>query len=570
MLSILKQLWGILTPLDRRKILLVFILVMIMALIEAAGVVSIMPFLAVLSSPAAVETNNILKKLYFYFSADSQQHFIVQLGLVSLTIVVFSAFFKIITQYALNRFSNLQRHYFSVRLLKIYLQQDYTFFIQRNSASLIKNVLSETDQLVWSLIQPVLQLLSYGVVVCAMVLILLLYDPVMAISTAVTLITFYAVIYWLVRQRLNIIGTEFAHANTERYKSCQEALGGIKDVIINGAQQGYMDQFAQHSRTFAGHMATKETLGNVPLHIVETVGYGCLIILALLLVVSGKSVGHILPILGLYGFAAYRMLPAAQHIYRSITHIKFSSNVFSHIRDEFALEKLTLEAEQQGKKLVFNRHIFLENIQFAYPNRPEKLILQNFNLIIEKNSTIGIVGRSGSGKSTLMDILLGLLRAQSGKIYIDDVELSEKNLSNWHLLVGYVPQSIYLADKTVAENIAFSVPPDKIDMQAVKRAAEQAQINEFIEQQLPEGYATFVGERGVMLSGGQRQRIGIARALYRDPPVLLLDEATSALDAETEAAVNEAINGLNGAKTLIIIAHRQSAVAGCDRVLRLG
>lgn len=564
----LKELWQILTPLDKRKLLLVLMLVVIMAFIEAAGVVSIMPFLAVLSNPAVIETNGLLKKIYQLFPVENNRQFIVYLGLTSLLIVVFSAGFKIISQYALYRFANLQRHYFSTRLLKIYLQQSYEFFIQRNSSVLVKNVLSETDELVWTIIQPALLIASYGTVIIAMVAILLFYDPVMAISTACVLVSFYLGIYWIVKKRLNQIGSSFTQANTGRYQSCQEALSGIKDVIINHAQQGYMDHFEQDSRTYARHIATRDTLGQVPLHIIETVGYGCLIILAILLVISGQDVSHILPVLGLYGFAAYRMLPAAQNIYRAVTQIKFSESIFENIKTEFTLEKVSF-AQQSQQPIIFNREICLENINFSYPNRSDHFVLKKINLIIPKNSSIGIVGKSGSGKSTLMDIMLGLLHPQQGKILIDGVELTQDNLAAWYSIVGYVPQSIYLADKTIAENIAFGVAVDKIDMQAVEFAAKQAQIHEFIEQQLPQAYMTMVGERGVMLSGGQKQRIGIARALYKDPQILFMDEATSALDAETEAAVNEAIQSLSGQKTMVIIAHRESVVANCDQIIAI-
>lgn len=570
MFNTFKQLWQILTPLDKRKLLLVLALVMLMALIEAAGVVSIMPFLAVLSNPKIIESNTLLKMLYGLFSSNTPQQFIAYLGVISLIVVVVSTCVKILAQFALNRFSSLQRHYFSTRLLKIYLQQNYAFFIQRNSSILIKNILSEVDQLISTMIIPALSVMSYGVVLLAMIGILLIYDPAMAVSTACVLGGFYFIIYWLIRKKLDQIGKSFTEANSERYQSCQEALGGIKDVIINDARQGYIENFEQYSRIFARHIATRDTLGQIPLYIIETVGYGCLIILAILLVISGKDVSHILPVLGLYGFAAYRMLPAAQIMYRAITQIKFSQRVFAVLQPEFALEHREEVSPSRLAAIPFQEEIRIEGISFAYPNRLEHPVLKDFHLTIRKNSSIGIIGKSGSGKSTLMDIMLGLLQPQSGRILVDGVELLPDHWSSWRSIIGYVPQHIYLADKTVAENIAFGVAANKIDMQAVKFAAQQAQIDSFITQQLSNGYDTLVGERGVMLSGGQRQRIGIARALYRNPSILLMDEATSALDAETEKALNEAINGLSGKKTMIIIAHRESAVKACDKILSLG
>lgn len=571
MLNSLKQLWQILSPLDKRKVIYVFILVMGMAFIESAGVISIMPFLAVLSNPNVVESNSYLKQLYDFTGAANKQNFILYLGFLSLFIVVCSTIFKIVTQYAVNRFASLQRHYFSTRLLKTYLQQNYEFFIQRNSATLAKNILSEVDQLIWTMILPALTLMSYGVVLLFMVGILLLYDPLMAIATAFVLGLFYASIYILVRKKLTQIGQEFTQANKERYQTCQEALAGIKDVMINNAEHGYIKQFEESSRVFARHIATRETLGQVPLNIIETVGYGCLIGLAMLLVVSGKAVSHILPVLGLYGFAAYRMLPAAQNMYRAISQIKFSEQVLSVLKPEFALEKDELMhiEKDSTQYLKFEHSIRLENISFAYPNRKESPILNNFSLEVNKNASLGIVGKSGSGKSTLMDIMLGLLSPQQGKVYIDDVELTGDNITQWRDLVGYVPQNIYLADKSIAENIAFGVAKIDIDLRQVEFVAKQAQIDNFIQSQLPLGYHTLVGERGVMLSGGQRQRIGIARALYKNPQVLFMDEATSALDAETEQAVNEAIQNLNGKMTMVIIAHRESAVAKCNSIIKL-
>ncbi|MEG2832295.1 MAG: ABC transporter ATP-binding protein [Bacilli bacterium] len=541
-----------------------------MAIIESLGVISIMPFLAVLANPNIVENNSIFNKLYLFFGVVDYKQFIVYLGFVSLFFIVFSTIFKVITLYCLNYFSGLQRYKLSSRLLNIYLVQDYDFFISKNSSELVKNVLSEIDHLIWSMIHPALFMMSYSVVIIAMIIILLINDPIIALSTSLIIFIFYLSIYMVVKKKLDKVGEKFAIANTERFESCQEALGGIKDVIINQAQNGYLDKFEYHSKQFSEHLSTKEVLGQVPRYVIETVGYGCLIVIALILVLSNKDVSHIFPVLGLYGFAAYRLLPAAQNVYNSVTQIKFSEYIFKKIKEEFELEhKFTSSEKLDLKLLKFSNKIELENISFSYPNRSDKKIFENFSLTISKNECLGIVGKSGSGKSTLMDILLGLLIPQEGKLKIDGVELNRRNIHLWRELVGYVPQTIFLANKSVAENIAFGVPKHKIKMEMVSLAAKQAQIDEFILNELLDGYDSIVGERGVMLSGGQRQRIGIARALYRNPQVLFMDEATSALDVETEQAVNESIQKLNGEITIVIIAHRKSAVEKCDRILFL-
>lgn len=540
-----------------------------MALIEAAGVVSIMPFLAVLANPEVVHTSPIFEKVYIWLEVTSIQQFIIYLGVASLALVVFSAIFKVITQYALFRFSNLQRHYFSTRLLGVYLHQPYEFFLNHNSSTLIKNILSEVDELVRSIIQPLLFLIAYSIVIISMVLILLFYNPIMAVSTAFILAICYVLIFTIVKNLLHRTGQDFVEANTQRYQACSEVFGGIKDIKITNSSEQYIEHVEHSSRTYSLHSATREMLGQIPLHVVETIGYGCIIILSLVLVASGKNVATILPILGLYGIAAYRMLPSAQIIYRSLTSIKFSHHVFEVIQQELALEREKTQEATTLESIYFEHTIDLKDIGFAYHSRPEHWILKNFNMVIPKNSSIGIVGKSGSGKSTLMDIMLGLLQPQQGKIMIDSVELTLQNMTAWHNLVGYVPQSIYLADKTIAENIAFGVAMENIDQKQIEDIARQAQLHDFIVEQLPQGYATLVGERGVMLSGGQRQRIGIARALYRNPQVLFMDEATSALDKETEQAVNEAIHNLSGKKTMVIIAHRESAVASCEQIITL-
>lgn len=569
MLKTLTQLWNILSPLDKSKLLLVLVLVVIMACIEAAGVVSIMPFLAVLANPQIIESNAILQKIFIALKPRSSEQFIVYLGFISLSIVVLSTIVKITTQYALNRFSSLQRHYFSTRLLKIYLQQNYSFFIERNSSVLVKNILAEVDNLIWTIILPALTLISYSIVVFAMITILLAYNPLMALITAVVLSVFYSAIYWFVRRKLSEIGKSFMEANTERYKSCQEALSGIKDVIINDASQGYIDNFEYYSRIFAQHIATRDTLGQIPLYVIETVGYGCLIILAIVLTLSGGDVANILPVLGLYGFAAYRMLPAAQNIYRAITEIKFAQPIFNILKPEFDLHIQHSEMVNNISKFTFKNELCIGDVSFSYSNSKNDNVLTDVNFTILKNTSVGIVGKSGSGKSTLMDILLGLLIPQKGRITIDGKDLNLNNSREWQKIVGYVPQSIYLADKTIAENIAFGISRNIIDMEQVVRVAKQAQIHDFIITSLPQAYDTMVGERGMILSGGQRQRIGIARALYKDPEVLFMDEATSALDIETEHAVNQAIQSLSGKKTMVIIAHRESAVAHCDKILKL-
>ena len=563
----LRKLWVILTPSERRRSLVMLVLVILMALAETASVISIMPFLSVLARPGVIEEQAALQWLYAQGDFASHAQFITALGLASIILVVGSSAFKTITLHLVNRFTFLLRHSISARLLSRYLHQPYGFFLQHNPNELGSNVLSEIDQLQNGLIKPVSQLIAQGAVVLAMMLLLLVYDPVIALSAALVIAALYGAIYLLVRKRLGHTGRERQEANQERFKACNEALGGIKDVQITHSAEAYLGSFRHASHEYSRHQANAETLSQSPLYMVETVGYTGLILLALVLMRQSSDIAQVLPALGMYGFAAYRLLPSAQIMYRGFAQLKFSSAALDAIHDHLTLPEQDLRPAQAS--LVPKREIRLQGIHFAYPSAPDRPVLQDFNLTIPANTSIGITGKSGAGKSTVMDLLLGLLQPQQGTLTVDGVEITARNLRAWHAAIGYVPQHIYLADATVAENIAFGVPRDQIDMQAVERAARGAQIHDFISRELPDGYHSCVGDRGIRMSGGQRQRLGIARALYRDPPVVFMDEATSALDEHTEQALNDAIAQLAGKKTILIIAHNKSSLAGCNWIIRM-
>lgn len=565
----LKKIQALFTPHERRKAVWMLILVILMAIAETGGVLSIMPFLSVLGRPTVIQENSWALAIYNRLGFHSIRDFIVALGLTSIAIVLASSAFKTVTLHQLNRFIHLLRHSISSRLLSHYLHQPYEFFLSRNSSVLSRNVLSEVDQLLFNLIQPLSQLIAQGAVVSAMVLLVFFYDPLTALCIVAAIGSLYGVIYGVVRKRLARIGTERQVANGHRFQSCGEALGGIKDVKVTHSATAYQEKFNYASRLYSRHLATSDTLSQSPLYLMEAVGYTGLIAIALILMLRNGDAAHVLPALGLYGFAAYRMLPATQIIYRGFAKLKFSSAVLDAIHQDLLLPE-GKEATISIDILAPRREIRLDHVSYAYPSMPDRRVLDRFDLVIPVGTSIGIAGKSGSGKSTTMDILLGLLEPQAGALTVDGAPIDANNVTAWQRAIGYVPQQIYLADASVAENIAFGIPSDAIDMLAVERAARAAQIAEFVEKELPQGYDSTVGDRGIRLSGGQRQRIGIARALYHDPPVLLMDEATSALDAQTEEALNAAVHALSGSKTIIVIAHRSSSLQFCDRVVTIG
>lgn len=567
MAHVLSQLWEVLARRDRKKFIAVLLLVLLMTALETAGVVSIMPFLAVLGNPDLVTEQAQLAMLYQWLGLADPVQFIAVLGLASAGVIVVASLFKSYTTYQLYRFAHLQRHEISTRLLERYLQQPYAWFLGRNSADLSKSMLSEVDQLGNNLLIPVIQMIAHGMVIIAMLLVLIVYDPLMALLAAGVIGSLYLAVYLGVRKRLARIGHERREANAERFQAASEALGGIKAITLSGRASTYLTRFRHPSRTFSRHMAANDTLGQIPLYLVEATGYAGLVALVLVLVWRGDNLGQILPVLGLYGFAAYRMLPAAQIVYRGFARLRFGAPALAHIHRDLQLPSDPRQTDTQP--WMPEKHITLENVSFSYPGSEDRPAIKGINLQIPVNQTVGIIGPTGAGKSTLLDIILGLLQPSHGQVLIDDKPLTPDRLPAWHQAIGYVPQEIYLLDDSLAANIALGHAPEAIDLQALEAAARAAQIHDFIINELPQGYQTTVGERGIRLSGGQRQRIGIARALYHNPPVLILDEATSALDTETEREVQAAIDTLQGQKTILIVAHRLSTVERCDQIIGL-
>jgi len=370
-------------------------------------------------------------------------------------------------------------------------------------------------------------------------------------------------------ERMKTEGQLRLRANKERFRLAGEALGGIKDIKVIGVEKYFLDRYSKHSGTFSDVQSRNQIIGQIPRYVMETIAFGGIVSLLIFSVSSNMSVQKIIPLVSFFAFAGYRLIPALQDIFHSVTRMKFTRAVLDKIHADMRKE-ISGRMDYEGKKIdikpiLFSKNIELRNIHFSYPGS-DKRVLNDVNLNIEKNSFVALIGETGSGKTTIADIILGLLTQYEGKILVDGVKIKEDNIRNWQANLGYVPQQIFLSDDSVARNIAFGLPDNQIDMKKVKKAAEMANIHDFVEKELPQNYDTFIGERGVRLSGGQRQRIGIARALYYDPHVLLLDEATSSLDNATEKEVLTAIESVAKLKTMIVIAHRLTTIKNCDRV----
>ena len=565
MLTILKKLLYILSKKEKRKLIFVFFGILIMGFLEVVGVGSIMPFISVASDPSVIHTNEYLNYFYTLFSFKSVDSFLFTLGVTVAVFILISNLSRTGITYVVKRYSALREHHISMRLLTRYISQPYVYFLNKNSSELIKNILEEVRGVVKNILLPLLEAITNLVVCVFIVIMLVIVKPALAFIVAAVLSSSYGLIYYFARRKLIRIGNERLEANRLRFKYTTDAFGGIKNVKISGKEENFIDQFKHPSRIFALNEAYKDILGQIPRYGLETIAFGGMVLIILFLMKLEGDFNKVLPIISLYAFAGYKLMPAMQKVFRGITRLRYNSPVLDLVyADVKGLKKYSLPNDTIDiQQLTLNDKIDLKNILFLYPNS-QKEIIKRQSLSIKANTTIGLVGPTGCGKTTLVDIILGLLTPQEGAMYIDGIKITEENYRNWQANIGYVPQTIFLTDDSIARNIAFGIPQEKIDMEAVEQAAEVANLDTFIKEELEEGYETIVGERGVRLSGGQRQRIGIARAVYHNPSVLILDEATSALDGLTEQAIMDAIHNLSHKKTIIMIAHRLTTVKECD------
>ena len=576
-MATLKKAIALLTLHERKRGLLVLVLVMGMALLETAGVASVMPFLAVLGNPEMLHTNPMLNTLYTYAQSlgiSSPDDFLIALGIGAFALIIVSAVYRIITHYAMNRYIEMLRHSIGTRLLETYLRQPYAFFLDRHSGDMSKTILSEVDQLIGNVFRPIYNMFSYSLVLIAITALLLMVNLWLALLAVSILGGLYALVFLSLKHKLKRLGDILVVANKERFMAAGEAFGGIKDIKLLGREQSYLSRFSEPSQKYASTHASHHTLNQVPNFLIEAIIFGAMLLLTVLLLItagglSSSVLGQFLPILGLYAFAAYRMKPAVHHIYEGLASLRYGYAAVNNLYADLHPRNIPAQFPKTTLASIKAKYsIALQHLSYTYP-KATKPALVDLNLEIPINSAVGLVGSTGAGKTTLVDVILGLLRPTYGAITVDGVPITNDQLRAWQQSLGYVPQDIFLTDSTVAENIALGIPLEQIDHEQVTRCAHMAQVHDFIMKDMPAQYDTLVGERGVRLSGGQRQRIGIARALYHNPEVLVFDEATSALDTVTERAVMEAIDALAHQKTIILIAHRLSTVKNCSQIVLL-
>ena len=566
----LKKLLYLLSSKDRKRASLLLIMVFVMALLDMLGVVSIMPFMAVLTNPEVVETNTILKtafKTASIFGVETNRQFLFFLGVVVMVMLVVSLTFKALTMYLQVRFTSMCQYRIAKRLVEGYLYQPYSWILNRHSADLGKTILSEVGVVVAKGLKPMMNLITQGAVALTLMVMLTIINTKLALIIGFTFGAAYLIIYKLIRGFLTRIGQERLRANQLRFTSVIEAFGAFKELKISGLEKFFAKRFSEQAKIFANHQASAQIISQLPRYFLEAIAFGGILLVVLYYIKQSGTFTDVLPLIALYAFAGYRLMPALQLIYSNFTYLRSVGPSLDAMYDD--LNSLDSFSSQHDQGILpLNKAITLNHISYHYPNS-SKTALKDISLNIPAYTTVGLVGATGSGKTTTVDIILGLLEAQQGTLEVDGKVIDKHNLRAWQNSIGYVPQHIYLADNTVAANIAFGINPEDINQAAVERAAKIANLHEFVINELSLQYQTTLGERGIRLSGGQRQRIGIARALYHNPKILILDEATSALDNLTEKVVMEAVYKLSNKITIILIAHRLSTVKLCDNIYLL-
>lgn len=553
---------------EKRKFALVIVFALIMALFQAASVLAILPFTRLAINPTEIHSDQYLRWLFNFFSFSEIEPFIVFMGLLVLIIILISNLVSLLTVWIKYKYIWQISHRISVTLLASYLSRPYPYFINKNTSELSKHILSEVQELTIGFLTNILSFFTGGSIVIVVFSILLYMDPWITIGSVGFLGFLYLIIFLLFSNKLRESGSELMESNRLRFKYATEALGGIKELKVLGAEKYFLDNFSLSSSKFTSLHSWYQIVYRSPRYILEIVAFGGIVAFMTYLMLVNFETTKIIPILSAIAFAGYRLMPALQEIFSSFSAFRFNKAILNRLHKDlvdFEGYNLNRKIRNKKNKLNLTKSIKLENLYFRYNNK-EPYTLKNINIKILKNKSIAIVGATGAGKTTLLDLILGLIEPTKGKILIDDQLISKNKLRSWQNNIGYVPQQIFLSDDSVANNIAFGV--NSPDRERVVRVAKIANIHKVIEA-LPEGYDTPIGERGVKMSGGQRQRIGIARALYHDPALIILDEATSALDINTEREVLSAIENISKLKTLIVVAHRLSTIKNCDQVIMI-
>jgi ABC-type multidrug transport system fused ATPase/permease subunit len=558
---------------QRKKLLWLQLFIIMTAFSEIISLVAIAPFMALVSDLTLIDTHTFFSKLYQLTGFVDRQDFVFFVGFCVLMILIISSIISMLTIWRLSLFAQYVGADIADTLFRFYLRQSWLYHTSVSSSYLTKQLATEVNRVTGSVISPLMQLAARSTISLLLIIAIIAYNPYIAMIGVSLFALCYIILFKVVRARLVRNGRVVSDMSALRYRMMSEGFGGIKDVLLLNKQNYFEEKFRDAGHKYAYSQGTNLALSQVPRYFMELLAFGALLTLVLYLIRAyDGGISEIFPILAVYAVAGLKLLPSFQQIYAHLAQIKGNISAFDEIKSDLLSSRLhdfqsdesdeSDESDGSHSEIKFENVISLRNISFTYPGR-DKPAINDLNINIKRNQIVGIVGFSGSGKSTLIDLILGLIVADKGSFYVDNVKITNKNNSYWRKLVGLVPQKIFISDSTIYENIAFGLPDHLIDNDQLLEAIDKAHLNEFVESS-PLGLKTQVGEDGAQLSGGQRQRIGIARALYHRAEVLIFDEATSALDNVTERMVMQAVHEFSGHKTIIMIAHRLSTVQKCD------
>ena len=551
---------------NRRKLIYLQIIFLVAAIFQVAGIASIAPFIKMLTNPEVIHSSRTLSSAYNYFDFETNNQFLIAYA-IGVTILIllgnaiagFSTWALLIT--SMNLGAYVQR-----KIFNNYLENDYSFFAQNNSSKLISQITQEIPRMIYMVVQPLLNLVSQLFIATLILIGLFLVDFKIALIALLLVATIYLIIFKVIRKKVVSYGYRLTELNNSKLKVLNESIAGIKEVKLRGNEERYMNEL--NGLTLSGLTASAYIIlaGDLPKFIVETVMFSAILVLSIYILLTAGSTSSALSIVSLYAMAGYKLLPAAQTIYKSYSLIKANGMVVFELADELARsEEYKNSLSDLGNEAIEVSNIEFNNVSYSYPNS-DSVALHECSFMIKQREITALVGSSGAGKSTCVDLLLGLLTPTQGYISVNSKHIDRSNIRSWRSNIGYVAQDIFLLDSSFKENIAFGVPLESIDEEKLIRAAKMANIHDFIMS--CEGrYDFMVGERGAKLSGGQKQRIGIARALYNDPHVIIFDEATSALDNITEKLILNDIQELAKSKTIIMIAHRLTSIKNADNIL---
>lgn len=559
------KIWSLLTSNERQSALLLLALMFVSMLVETLGIAFVIPAIGLLTQQDFADKYPAFRAALRFFG-NPDQHTVVIGGMLILVGAYFvKTLVLILVTWWQARFAFGVQSALSQRLFAVYLRQPYAFHLQRNSAQLVHNVLNEVSIFTSSAIQPGMLLLTESLVLIGLSALLFIVEPLGALTVMSILGAAGWAFHHLIGNHIARWGQARQYHEGMRTQHLHQGIGGAKDVILLGRESDFLEQYRVHNEQSARVGRLQFVVQQLPRLWLEMLAVCGLAILVISMLAQGRAPDAVLPTLGLFAAAAFRIMPSVNRVLGAVQSLRYGLPVINTLHAEF---KLTVPPASTDRVPLapFRNTLELRQISYTYPGAASPA-LKNLSLVIHSGESVGFIGTSGAGKSTLVDVLLGLLTPESGEVCVDGTNI-QRALRNWQDQIGYVPQSIFLTDDTLRRNVAFGLPSAQIDDAGVWRAIRAAQLEEFVCS-LPEGLDTIVGERGVRLSGGQRQRIGIARALYHDPAVLVLDEATSSLDMATERGVMDAVRALRGSKTVVIVAHRLSTVEICDRLHRL-